>query len=67
MTKLRNLKTVVLIFALAVIFAGAFTIATTTPTSAAKCCWVRVCSEIPPYPCWDECRPCPPLPPPPWP
>lgn len=66
MMALRRLKAVVLIFAFVVLFIGGFTIVTSDSTEAARCCWVRVCSEIPPYPCWDECRPCPP-PPPPWP
>jgi hypothetical protein len=30
-----------------------------TPVQAAKCCKVMVCSNTPPYACWEECRTCP--------
>ena len=30
-----------------------------TPAQAAKCCKVMVCSNTPPYACWEECRTCP--------
>jgi len=63
--KLRKIKAPVLVFALVVLFAGAFTIISTDTVEAKYCCWVRVCTTTPPIVCWDECRPCPPLPPPP--
>ncbi len=61
MTVLRNIKVLVLLFAFIVLFAGAFTIVSTPTTTAANCCWVRVCTSTPPIVCWDECRPCPPF------
>ena len=57
----KSLKALVVIFALMVVFSGAFTIMSTGSADAAKCCWVRVCTVNPPIICWDECRPCPPL------
>jgi len=66
MTALRKVKALILLFALVVLFAGAYTIVSTDTATAARCCWVRVCTVDPPIVCWDECRPCPPLPPP-WP
>lgn len=32
------------------------------PAEAARCCWVMVCSNTPPYACWEECRTCPKFP-----
>lgn len=60
---LRKVKALVVVFALVVLFAGAFTIVSTDTVSAAKCCWVLVCTTEPPIYCWHECVPCPPLPP----
>ncbi len=58
---LRKLKVLVAIFVFVAIFAGAFTIMTSQPVEAKKCCWVMVCTVNPPIICWEECRPCPPL------
>ena len=33
-----------------------------TPVQAARCCKVMVCSNTPPYACWEECRTCPKFP-----
>jgi len=33
-----------------------------TPAHAARCCKVMVCSNTPPYACWEECRTCPKFP-----
>ena len=33
-----------------------------TPAEAARCCKVMVCSNTPPYACWEECRTCPKFP-----
>ena len=61
---LRKVKALVLIFAFVVLFAGAFSIVTTEDVSAARCCWVMVCTTEPPIYCWEECVPCPTFPPP---
>jgi hypothetical protein len=66
MMALRKVKALVVILALVVVFGGAFSIITTDIATAAKCCWVMVCTVDPPVICWEECRPCP-GPPPPWP
>jgi hypothetical protein len=58
-----KIKALVVILALVVLFAGAFTILTTDTAEASRCCWVRVCTVNPPIICWDECVPCPPGPP----
>ena len=63
---LRRVKTLVLVFALIILFAGAFSIVTTENATAGRCCWVMVCTTEAPIVCWEECRPCPPIPPP-WP
>ncbi len=66
MTALRKVKALVVVFALVVLFAGAFTIVSSDTATASRCCWVMVCTQQPPIVCWHECMPCPP-PPPPWP
>lgn len=57
MTALRKMTALVLLFALVVIFAGAFSIATTEKAEAAPACciWVMKCTINPPYFCWCEC------------
>jgi hypothetical protein len=53
-----------LVLLLAVVFslAGGLAMLATTPAEAARCCWVMVCSNTPPYVCWEECRTCPKFP-----
>ena len=34
----------------------------TPRAEAARCCRVMVCSNTPPYACWEECRTCPKFP-----
>lgn len=63
MKAFMKIKALVVILALVVLFAGAFTILSTDTVEAARCCWVRVCTVNPPIYCWDECVPCPPGPP----
>lgn len=63
MMVLRKAKALFVVFALTIVLAGAFSIVTTDTATAGRCCWVLVCSDVPPYPCWEECRPCPTLPP----
>lgn len=62
MKTLKIFKALVLLFAFIAILAGSFTILSAGQVNAARCCWVRVCSELPPYACWDVCKPCPKLP-----
>jgi hypothetical protein len=64
-TTLRNVKALVVVFALVVLFTGAFTIISTDTAEAIRCCWVYVCTIEEPIVCWHECVPCPPFPP--WP
>jgi hypothetical protein len=65
MIAVRKLRALILLFALAVIFAGGFTVMTagTADASLWPCCWVMVCPVDGSGPCWEECRPCPLLPP----
>ncbi len=65
MTALRKVRGLLVVFALAVLFGGIVGFVSADQATAARCCWVRVCTVNPPIYCWDECRPCPPLPP--WP
>ncbi len=65
MTALRKMSALVVVFALVVLFTGAFSIVTTEEVDASRCCWVMVCTQDPPIICWEECLPCPPHPP--WP
>jgi hypothetical protein len=59
----RNLRIFVLFFAVLILVLG-FTVLNAPKTvDAARLCCYRVCSLIPPYHCWDECKPCPTLPP----
>jgi hypothetical protein len=59
----RNLRAFALLFAVLVLVLG-FTVLQAPNTANARplCCY-RVCSLIPPYLCWDVCKPCPTLPP----
>jgi hypothetical protein len=59
---LRKAKVFIVIFTLAVIFGGAFSVMTADRVEARRCCWVMVCTIDPPVYCWEECRPCPPFP-----
>jgi len=56
---MKRFKAVVLLFALAVTLAGAFTLMNSRKVEAAKCCWVMVCTTSPPIVCWEVCKPCP--------
>lgn len=66
----RKLKVFALLFAMLATVLG-FTVlnAPKTADASGPCdCWVMYCMDIPPYYCWCECVPCPPLypgPPPP--
>jgi len=57
-TRIRGL--VVVIAVVAGILGGAAML--WTPAHAARCCKVMVCSNTPPYACWEECRTCPKFP-----
>ncbi len=67
MMALRKVKALILVFTALVLVAGIFSILSTSDAQASRtpCCWVMVCPVHGPGPCWEECRPCPPLPPPP--
>jgi hypothetical protein len=52
----------VALLAIVVTVMGGIVILYTPPAEAARCCWVMVCSEKPPYNCWEECRRCPKFP-----
>ena len=58
-TRVRGL--VVLVAVLAGVAGGA-AVLWTPPAQAARCCKVMVCSNTPPYACWEECRTCPKFP-----
>ncbi len=57
MGKLRQIKGLILIFAIVALFSGALTTAFTEDAQAAKkCCWwVMVCTIEEPIVCWEEC------------
>ena len=61
MKTLRSIKTLVVIFALVALFAGAFAMVPTQEANAAwGCCiWVMYCTVDPPIYCWCECIPVP--------
>ncbi len=61
MMALRKCKVIFVIFALAIVLAGGFTILTTKSADArpACCIWVMYCTVDPPIYCWEECRPVP--------
>jgi len=56
---MKKIKALVLLFAFLAIFAGGFTMMTSTPVEAARCCWVMVCTINPPIVCWEVCVKCP--------
>ena len=60
---MKKVKAMVLFFAFLVIFVGGFTAVSAPPVESARCCWVMVCTIDPPIICWEECRPCPKVPP----
>jgi len=59
MAMLRKMRALVLLFALVVLFIGAFSIMSADTAQAKRCCWVMVCTVNPPIVCWEECRTCP--------
>lgn len=67
MMALRRMKGLALAFAAIALVAGAFSVFSASEAQASRtpCCWVMVCPVDGSGPCWEECRPCPPLPP--WP
>ncbi|MBD3218524.1 MAG: hypothetical protein GF310_09635 [candidate division Zixibacteria bacterium] len=67
MKAMRRIKALALFVAIIALGAVMFTMATPDTASAKPCCWVMVCTTQPPIVCWEECVPCPPLPPPPGP
>jgi len=56
---MKKIKALVLLFALTVMIAGAFTLTTSRKVEASRCCWVMVCTTTPPFYCWEVCKPCP--------
>jgi hypothetical protein len=56
---MKKIKALVLLFAFAVILAGAFTATTSRKAEAQRCCWVMVCTINPPIVCWEVCKTCP--------
>jgi hypothetical protein len=61
MARLRNLKVLVLLFALLALFAGGFTILSSHEAQASYgcCIWVMYCPVEGPGPCWCVCIPVP--------
>jgi hypothetical protein len=57
-----RIKGFVLLLAVVTTIAAGLVLMATPPVEAARCCWVMVCSNKPPYACWEECRPCPKFP-----
>ena len=62
MTRGRRIRALVLTFAVAAILFGGVALLASPPAEAARCCWVMVCSNTPPYQCWEVCRTCPKFP-----
>ena len=58
-TRVRGL---IVLFTVAAGVLGASAVLVAPPAEAAKCCKVMVCSNTPPYACWEECRTCPKFP-----
>ena len=58
----RQVRALVLMVAVFATIAGGLVLVTTPPAEAARCCWVMVCSNTPPYACWEQCKPCPKFP-----
>ena len=61
MTALRRFKVLIVVLALATIFAGAFTIVSTESAHARPKCCIRVmyCTTTPPIEGWEVCKPVP--------
>ena len=62
MVMLRKMRALVLLFALVVLFIGAFSIMSADTAQAKRCCWVMVCTVNPPVVCWEVCKTCPTFP-----
>ncbi len=62
MRKRHRVTGLVLLFAVVAGVIGGAILMWTPPVEAKRCCWVMVCSENPPYACWEECRTCPKFP-----
>ena len=57
-----RIKGLVVLVAVAASVVGGATLLWTPQAEAARCCRVMVCSNTPPYACWEECRTCPKFP-----
>lgn len=62
MDRPRRTQGLVLFLALVASLVGGAMLVWAPPAEAARCCKVMVCSDFPPYACWEECRPCPKFP-----
>lgn len=64
MKAVRKVKALALFLALVALGGLVFNAVTAETVTAKPCCWVMVCTVMPPIVCWEVCAPCPPLPPP---
>jgi hypothetical protein len=62
MTIHKRMRGLLALVAVAAIVMGGGTLLWTPPANAARCCWVMVCSNTPPYACWEVCKTCPKFP-----
>ena len=57
-----RIRRVALLLAVVATLTGGIMLLSTPTVEAARCCKVMVCSQTPPYACWEECRTCPKFP-----
>lgn len=57
-----RIKGLVVLVIVAASVLGTAALLWTPAAEAARCCKVMVCSNTPPYACWEECRTCPKFP-----
>lgn len=59
----QRLKALALLWAVSAIVVGGLAIVSAGDVAAAPCrCKVMVCSQAPPYACWEKCVTCPKFP-----
>ena len=62
MNAVRRLRALVMLCCVAALFTAGLALLSTTEVRAARCCWVMVCQNAPPYACWAKCVTCPTFP-----
>jgi len=56
------MRGILVLVAIAATVMGGAALFFTPQAEAARCCWVMVCSNTPPYACWEVCKTCPKFP-----